>query len=155
MQKIYMLGFLFVTFLVCGLDVNAQSRSSTYNRKDKWGFGRLVITSSKSFVSFKLDVGRTGRRHSDYCTGELDGRAKWITANIAELNSDFRELDADGERIGCRLTFIFTGNTITIRESDCNDYHGVMCNFEGKYFRLAPKKPKTPTRKLTKTTIAV
>jgi hypothetical protein len=152
---LFIIGFLVFNFAVCILDVNAQSRSGTYNRKDKWGSGRLVITSGKSFFSFKLNVGRTGKTLFEYCVGEMKGRAKWIAKNIAEYNGDFNERDADGEAIGCRLTFVFTGNTITIREGDCNDFHGAMCNFEGKYSRPARTKPKNSPRKLPRIVITV
>lgn len=148
MKRTHLLVTVMAMLFSCSALVTAQNRSGTYTRKDKWGFGQLVVTSGKSSVSFKLNVGRTGKRYSDYCVGELDGRARWISANIAEYNSDFSERNDEGEPIGCRLTFIFSGNTITIRENDCNGFHGVMCNFEGKYLRPTPKKPKAPVKKL-------
>lgn len=146
MRKIYMIGFLFLTIAVCTSDFNAQNRSGTYNRKDKWGSGQLVITGGKSFVNFRLNVGRTGKTMFEMCIGEMKGKAKWVSENIAEYNGDFNERDEDGEVISCRLTFIFSGNTITIREGDCNDYHGAMCNFEGKYSRPVKRPKKAPTK---------
>ena len=130
---------------------SAQSKSGTYNRKDKWGFGQLVINSGKSSLTFRLNVGRTGKSMFERCVGEMQGKARWVSENIAEYNGDFNERNADGEAAGCRLTFIFSGNSITIREGDCNDYHGAMCNFEGKYSRPTPKKPKTNPKKLPQT----
>ena len=122
--------------------LSAQNHSGTYDRKDKWGFGQLVITEktgSKTLI-FKLNVGRTGKSYAEYCVGEFEGKAKWVSKNMAEYNGDFNQRDSDGEVIGCRLSFVFSGNTITIRETDCNDYQGAMCNFEGKYSRAAKAK---------------
>lgn len=155
-QKVLLtIGFLLFSFVISSADLNAQNRSGIYNRKDKWGSGRLVITSGKTSVTFKLNVGRTGKSLIEYCVGELNGKAKWIAENVAEYNGDFNERDSEGQAIGCRLTFVFTGNTITIRESDCNDFHGAMCNFEGKYSRPAVKKPKRSPSKLPRTVITL
>ncbi len=147
----YSLKFLFSSLLAFTLvffatNTSAQNYSGTYNRKDKFGFGRLKITEIKrgkiSFVRFELNVGRKGKSYGDYCVGEFKDEANWQSENIAEYNTDFNKRSSEGEAISCRLTFVFVGNTITIRETDCNDYHGVMCNFEGKYSRLESSKPK-------------
>lgn len=140
--------FLFcILALVCVTDVFAQNRSGTYNRKDKLGSGQLVITEVKrgqsSYIKFKLNVGRTGKTFAEYCVGEFKDKARWQSENIAEYNADFIERDSDGELVGCRLTFVFFSNSVIVRETDCNDYHGVMCSFEGKYSR----PPKVTKRK--------
>jgi len=151
MKRPKLIIILFTVLLVCATVASSQNKSGTYNRKDKWGFGQLVITSGKTSLSFRLNVGRIGKSMFERCVGEIQGKAKWISENIAEYNGDFNERKSDGEAVGCRLTFIFSGNTITIREGDCNDYHGAMCNFEGKYSRPAPIKHKIPIRKLPQT----
>ncbi len=142
-----LLFLLCILTLMCATSALAQSRSGTYNRKDKFGSGQLVITEIKrgktSYIKFKLNVGRTGKTYAEYCVGEFEGKATWQSKNIAEYNADFNERNSDGEAVGCRLTFVFSGNSVTIRETDCNDYHGVMCNFEGKYSRPS----KTTKRK--------
>lgn len=122
--------------------IPAQNRSGTYDRRDKWGSGQLVITDNPGAktLRFKLSVGRTGRSYAEYCVGEFKGKAKWVSKNMAEYNGDFNEKGSDGEAIGCRLSFVFSGTTITIRETDCRDYHGAMCNFEGKYRRSNKRK---------------
>ncbi len=140
--------FFLALFVVLGMTkaITAQKRSGTYDRNDKWGSGQLIITDNPraKTLRFKLSVGRTGKSFAEYCIGEFKGKAKWVSKNMAEYNGDFDQRDSDGEVIGCRLSFVFSGNSITIRETDCNDYHGAMCNFEGKYSRT--RKAKSPKR---------
>lgn len=144
-------------FVLSVVDASAQSRSGTFNRKDKWGSGRLIISDKgrRNAFSFKLNVGRTSKNIWEMCVGEMSGKAKWISENIAEFNADFNERNSDGEAVACRLTFVFSGNTINIRETDCNDYHGAMCNFEGKYSRPTPKLPKRKPKRVPTTIFTV
>ena len=114
--------------------VYSQNRSGTYYRSDKYGKGDITfkeVGNGKSKrLNFYVSIG--GARWGT-CIGDHRGKAKWIDANIAEYNGDFNEVNSDGAAVGCRLTFVFAGNRVTIRETNCDDYHGAMCQFEGIY----------------------
>lgn len=76
-----------------------------------------------------------------FCIGELSGIAQEISSNTFEYNTDFNEKDSkNGEAISCRLTFIFSDSDIIVRETNCNEEHGVACNFEGKFSRFQKVK---------------
>ena len=132
---------LFLTFAlaVIGFGQN-KNHSGAYYRK-------------KGDVTFK-EIGKGKNRVINFeiyaagavvgtCVGHFNGKAKWIAANIAEYNGDFNATKKDtGEPISCRLTFVFSGNQVSVRETNCDEYHGMECNFEGTYKRKSQKKRK-------------
>jgi|GEM_PF-5433773 len=114
--------------------LNAQNRLGTYYRSDEYGRGDITFKEVGSGKSKRLNfyVSIAGAQRGT-CIGDHRGKAKWIESNVAEYNGDFNEVNSDGEAVGCRLTFVFAGNRVTVRETNCNDFHGVSCQFEGKY----------------------
>jgi len=82
-----------------------------------------------------FEVSISNIRHPP-CIGSFKGRAKWVDTNVAEYNGDYNERNPEtGEAESCRLTFIFSGNRVIVREADCGIHHGVSCQFEGTYQR--------------------
>lgn len=94
------------------------SISGVYRSK----IGQLKITDDSKSLSFQIEVGMPG------CVGDLSGKAKWISETVAEYQSKNNELY-------CRLTFIFNGKRVTVKENGCEEAHGASCNFEGTYTR--------------------
>jgi formylglycine-generating enzyme required for sulfatase activity/tRNA A-37 threonylcarbamoyl transferase component Bud32 len=94
------------------------SISGVYRSK----IGQLKITDDSKSLSFQIEVGMPG------CVGDLSGKAKWISETVAEYQSKNNELY-------CRLTFIFNGKKVTVKENGCDEAHGASCNFEGTYTR--------------------
>ena len=87
------------------------------------------------FVHFEKDAGG--------CKGELKGAAKIISPNKAVYRQS-------GDQ--CELTFIFSGNTVSIKEDGCGSHRDIKCFFEGSFVRKAPPKAaakpvKSPKKK--------
>lgn len=71
------------------------------------------------------------------CVGEMGGRPRATSSNLYEYNPSGVMRDAQtGEMNYCRLSFVFSGNQVVVRENRCDDFHGTRCNFEGKYIRV-------------------
>ncbi len=141
MLRSYFLS-VFILLLVLTTNAFAQNRSGTYywNWKNK-SINVLTIVENKKTkkktIQFKLGVNQIDAP----CVGEITGKAKQISTNVFEYNSNSQERDTGtNERIFCRLTFIFSGNTVTVRENDCSDFHGARCSFEGDYKRTNRSK---------------
>ncbi len=133
---------LFILFLTASNIALAQNRSGTYQWKYKdTAIGVLEITKIKDdknkAINFKLRI-----EQSDYpCVGEISGKAKWVSLNLFEYNSNRPSRDSETKELNyCRLTFVFSGNSLIVRESDCGDFHGARCNFEGKFTRVKNSK---------------
>jgi hypothetical protein len=128
--------------LILAFTASAQ-KSGTYQRSDQYGRGEIKITEIKKgktkLLKFAIWVAGAVR---GTCIGDFEGIAKWESSNTAEYNGDFNEVNSEGEAIGCRLTFIFSGNSIIVREHECNDFHGASCGFEGTYKRKIIKSKK-------------
>ena len=118
-----------------------QAHSGTYDRIGKTRSHGGIAGIGDGEVTFRdIRRGKTktlrfaikvfGRREAP-CLGELKGQAKWVDINTAEYNGDFNSETA----AGCRLTFIFSGNRVIIREHECDDFHGASCDFEGTFRR--------------------
>ena len=125
----------FATILLIGVsDITAQSRNGTYYRSDRYGRGDITFKEVGKGKSRRLNfyVSIAGAQRGT-CIGDHRGKAKWISASMAEYNGDFDEVNADGDAISCRLTFVFSKNRVTVRETNCGDFHGVACQFEGTY----------------------
>lgn len=121
--------------------LSAQSRSGTYDRIGKTRSHGVIAGIGDGEIIFRdIRRGKTktlrfaikvfGRRETP-CLGELKGQAKWVDINTAEYNGDF----TSETTVGCRLTFIFSGNRVIVREHECNDFHGASCDFEGTFRR--------------------
>ncbi len=124
-----------LSVLITASEINAlaQNRVGTYDRKDKYGNGTLKIReASRSIISFNIRVGNSGSTLASFCVGELKGKAKWVAFNTAEYNERDKQTS---EAVRCRLTLVFSGNRIVVRETHCDHYHGVACQFEGSYIR--------------------
>ncbi len=133
---------LFVIFLTVSNASFAQNRSGTYQWKYKdIAIGIVKITELKGdknkTINFKLEVEQT-----DYpCVGEISGKAKWVLSNLFEYNSNRPIRDSETKELNyCRLTFVFSGNSLIVRESDCEVFHGARCNFEGEFTRVKNSK---------------
>jgi hypothetical protein len=144
LQRLLLIGGLVLAFVATA---TAQSRSGTYYRSDEYGRGDITFREVKrgktKVLNFEISIAGATR---GTCIGGLKGKAKWIDANVAEFNGDFNDRDLEtGEAIGCRITFVFSGNRVILREDDCNDFHGVSCQFEGTFKRpsnLSKKKSR-------------
>lgn len=140
MRVFFVINFCLIVALSL-ISANAQQLNGRYLYQNKNSGGEITIKeirktkSGKRQFGFKINVGRDGGDNFlGYCIGELKGIAKEISTNIYEFNSDFNEKDSKtGEAISCRLTFTISGNSVIVRETNCEDYHGVACNFEGKF----------------------
>ena len=124
-------------FLMLITTVSAQNRSGTYHRNNKWVRNNITFREVKRgntrVLNFQISISNI--RHPP-CLGSFKGVAKWIDANVAEYNRDYDQRNPDtGEAESCRLTFIFSGNGVIVREDDCGSYHGVSCEFEGTYVK--------------------
>jgi len=125
----------FATILLIGVsDIAAQSRNGTYYRSDRYGRGDITFKEVGKGKSRRLNfyISIAGAQRGT-CIGDHRGKAKWISSNMAEYNGDFNEVNANGDAISCRLTFVFSKNRVTVRETNCDDFHGVACQFEGSY----------------------
>jgi hypothetical protein len=123
-RTLWMGLFLVCACILISVDATAQSRSGTYRNRN----GEIRIremTGSSRYLSFSIEVGNPS---PPLCIGNLRGRATWLEESIAEYNSDFNEGS-------CRLTFTFSGNRVVVRETNCDEHHGVSCSFEGTFTR--------------------
>jgi hypothetical protein len=77
---------------------------------------RIVYINNKYFY-FHANIG------SKKCTGYIFGIAKVTGSNTAVYT------DAKCKQ----LSFTFAGKNVTIKETNCNNYHGSSCNFSGAY----------------------
>jgi len=123
--------------LTLAMSVAAQNRSGTYHRNNKWVRNNItfreVQRGKTKVLNFEISISNI--RHPP-CLGSFKGQAKWVDTNVAEYNRDYNERNPEtGEAESCRLTFIFSGNRVIVRENDCGMYHGVSCEFEGTYVR--------------------
>ncbi|MEO6314624.1 MAG: hypothetical protein ABIU63_17670 [Chitinophagaceae bacterium] len=75
------------------------------------------------------------------CKGELKGVAK-ITAPGKAL---YRKA---GDQ--CELSFVFSGNKVTIKEDGCGSHRDIQCFFEGGFTRKPPPKTVKPVKKIKK-----
>ena len=119
------------------ITVSGQNRSGTYRRYNKWVRNNITFQEVKQGNTkvLKFQISISNIQHPP-CLGSFEGVAKWIDANVAEYNRNFDERDPEtGEAEPCRLTFIFSGNRVIVREDDCGMYHGISCEFEGTYVR--------------------
>jgi hypothetical protein len=127
--------------LISSTALSAQNRSGTYDRIGKVAGRGVIAGIGDGDITFRdIRRGKTktlnfaikvyGRTEAP-CLGDLKGKAKWIDANTAEYNGDLESAKTPG----CRITFIFSGKRVLIREHDCNDFHGASCDFEGTYRR--------------------
>ncbi len=144
LQKLFLTS---VFVLAVAVTVSAQNRNGTYYRSDEYGRGDITFREVKrgktKILNFEISIAGATR---GTCIGGLKGKAKWIDANVAEFNGDFNERNPEtGEAIGCRITFVFSGSRVILREDDCNDFHGVSCQFEGTF-----KRPSNQSKKKSK-----
>lgn len=87
--------------------------------------GNMSITAS-SPTSYKIDL----YVRSERCVGEFAGFGAINNRSITFYNND---------NISCQLTISMDKSErfVTVRENEsCSTYHGVMCNFNGKYVKL-------------------
>jgi hypothetical protein len=118
--------------LFTSIEASAQSRSGTYRNK----YGELKIQSIQGEPrSFNFSIA-VGNPTPPMCIGNLKGKAKWLEENIAEYNSDFKQGS-------CRLTFIFSGDRVIVRETNCGEEHGASCSFEGTFIRTRRNKSRS------------
>ncbi len=121
--------------------LSAQNRSGTYHRLGKTRSHGVIAGIGDGEITFRdIRSGKTktlrfaikvfGRKEAP-CLGELKGQAKWVDIHTAEYNGDLNSETA----VGCRLTFIFSGNRVIIREHECSDFHGASCDFKGTFRR--------------------
>jgi hypothetical protein len=147
--------YLILIFLISAISVfsiKAQTFNGKYEYETKESSGEILIkeitkTDQIKSIKFEIKVGRDGGENLfGFCIGELEGEAKEIAPNIFEYNTELNERDEHtNEVIICRITFSFSKEVLIVRESNCGYFHGVACNFEGKFTRL--KKTKTKKRK--------
>lgn len=121
MKKLLLVGCLFAFSGLCA--------AQTYIRHDEDSGGKLIIKVKGGHFSFAIAVKGT---KAAPCRGYFEGVAEFETETLAEYNRDFNETVA-GEAVSCRLTFIFNGRTVTVREHECSGSHGAACGFEGVY----------------------
>lgn len=127
--------------LTLALTVSAQNRSGTYYLNNKHIRNDITFREVKrgNTVILNFEISISNVTHPP-CLGGLKGRAKWTDANVAEYNRDFTEIDSEtGETASCRLTFIFSGSRVIVRENDCGSNHGVSCDFDGTYVRRSKR----------------
>ena len=115
----------------------SQNRSGTFQWKFKdTAIGILKIketkTGKRTRIKFEIHIGQS----DSPCVGEMDGNLKFVSSNLYEYNPDRPSHDSAGELNYCRLSFVFSGNNVVVREDACEDFHGARCNFEGKYTRV-------------------
>ncbi len=125
-MKRLVITFLSIMLVVVAVsEMNAQSRSGTYYRSDEYGRGTVTFKDLGSAKSRRLSfyVLISGAQRGT-CMGEHRGTAKWLSSSVAEY---------DSSAAGCRLTFMFSGRRVMVRETNCDDSHGVVCQFEGTY----------------------
>ena len=110
----------------------------TLSRKHKWSAdytnGKMNLVSVRDgrkndritfFVHFEKDNGA--------CTGELKGEAIIKSSNTAEYKE---------EGDPCRLKFIFSSNSVTLKEEEgCGSRRGLKCSFDGSFARKKYVKP--------------
>lgn len=110
----------------------------TLQRKNKLS---ADYTAGKMNLVSIRDGRRNGRlsffihfeKNNGACSGELKGEATLRSNNIAE----YRE---DGDP--CVLHFIFTANTVTLKEEEsCGNRRGLKCAFDGNFARKKYVKP--------------
>ena len=75
------------------------------------------------------------------CKGELKGVAKLLSPTKAMYRQS-------GDQ--CELTFIFSGNTVTLKEDGCGSHRDIKCFFEGSFTRKPPPKPAKPVKSVKK-----
>jgi len=123
----------------------------TLPRKHKWsadyGNGKMNLVSIRDgrkpdrisfFVHFEKNNGE--------CTGELKGEAFIKAGNTAE----YRE---NGDP--CILLFSFSGNSVSLRETNCGSRRGLACSFDGSFPRRKWVKPVNKSEKKSPQTKAV
>ena len=115
----------------------------TFPRKNKlsadYGTGKMNLVSIRDgkkndrllfFIHFDKNNGE--------CTGELKGEAKIKSATHAEYieNGD-----------PCKLQFIFTGSSVSLKEESCGSHRGLRCLFDGSYPRKKYLRPGSSSKK--------
>ncbi|MGB7069374.1 MAG: hypothetical protein WBD22_07750 [Pyrinomonadaceae bacterium] len=126
-----------IILLASSIQVSAQNRTGTYQWKFKdTAIGIIKIKETKAGkrrrIKFEIHIGQ-----SDYpCVGEMTGSLKFVSSNLYEYNPDRPSRGRADELNYCRLSFVFSGNNVVVRENACEDFHGARCNFEGKYTRV-------------------
>lgn len=130
--------FFISVFTLLGIaETIAQKRAGFYNRKNIDGRVRISDIETGGMKAIRFDL-LIGNPPPYLCVGELKGNARWISETTAEYNPSFT-----AKPDSCRLTFIFSGNQVIIRETNCDKYHGVSCNFEGTYIRSNRKRKRS------------
>ena len=111
---------LMAVFLLAGLGSSAaaQNRSGSYLSRE----GELVIRDKGRSrpLEFSFTVGNS----RGTCTGEVEGKARWVSRGTAEFSDD-----------SCQLTFVFAGSRVRVSEGPNCGYHGAACGFAGTYRR--------------------
>jgi hypothetical protein len=118
----------------------------TFSRKNKlsadYGTGKMNLVSIRDgkkndrlvfFIHFEKNNGE--------CTGELKGEARVKSVTHAEYieNGD-----------PCKLQFIFTGASVSLKEESCGSHRGLRCSFEGSYPRKKYLKPGSSSKRTIK-----
>ncbi len=132
----------------------------TFPRKNKlsadYGTGKMNLVSIRDgkkndrlffFIHFVRKVTKDsfgdsyGEKNNGECTGELKGEARIKSATHAEYieNGD-----------PCKLQFIFTGASVSLKEESCGSHRGLRCLFEGSYPRKKYLKPGSSSKKTIK-----
>jgi hypothetical protein len=105
-----------------------QDRVNLVSIRDSKKPGQL-----RFFVHFEKDDGG--------CKGELKGEAKIISPGKAVYRQS-------GDQ--CELTFIFSGNTVSLKEDGCGSHRDIKCFFEGSFVRRPPAKAPAKSAKPSK-----
>jgi hypothetical protein len=75
------------------------------------------------FIHFEKDEGQ--------CKGELKGRARFISKELAQYNETGNP---------CTIQLAFTGSLVSVKETDgCGSYRDIKCFFEGSYTKRKKK----------------
>jgi hypothetical protein len=103
-----------------------QDKMNLVSIRDAGRPGRIQF-----FIHFEQDEGT--------CKGELKGSARMTGPDRAVYSQP-------GDQ--CELNFVFSGNTVTIREEQgCGSHRDIKCFFEGSFVRRHPPKPSKSTKK--------
>ncbi len=108
-----------LVLLACfGGTAAAQNRSGSYLSRE----GELVIKDKG--MSRPLEFSFTVGNSRGTCTGEVEGKARWVSPGKAEFSDE-----------SCKLTFVFAGRVVRVSEGPDCGYHGAACGFAGTYRR--------------------
>ncbi len=107
--------------LSCNNWKNVNDFAGVYRYETENMGGSIVIRPmTEERFEFSIAVGT-----SDGCTGELDGVATITGNRKARFSIENCE----------EITFRFSNQTLEVVEKGCDEFHGVRCNFAGKYTR--------------------